>query len=222
MNKFIDIHTHRHSENENVFEITNILIHKEKISKTGYYSVGWHPWFIDTDQINNIENQILSIINSTNVLAIGETGLDRSIKIPFILQDKIFKLHLKISTIFKKHVIVHCVQAYADLLEILKKENPSIPLILHDFNGNEQLIEQFLRYNVYFSFGSRLLKNIPKKVNSFRLIPLYKLFLETDDSLESIEKIYLHASNLLSVKTEVLKKQIEINFKTVFGDGLVE
>lgn len=221
MNTFIDIHTHKSTNSDLVFELINILIHSQTISKNGYYSVGWHPWYIEKYSISEIEDKLLETIQNKNVLAIGEIGLDRSIKTPFDLQKKVFQFQLKLAIKQNFPVIIHCVKAYADLLEILKKEKLTIPFILHDFNGNKQLIDQLLKYNVYFSFGGKLLDNPPKKIDALKHVPINKLFFETDESLESIEMIYLRASKILSISKDELLNQISSNFKTVFGDGLV-
>ena len=50
----------------------------------------------------------------------------------------------------------------------------------------------------------------------FKEIPLERLFLETDDSQQSIQEHYLLASERLKVSELELKNQIALNFAQVF------
>ena len=119
---FIDIHTHRLEKDENTFSILNISLPCNEIPEKIYISTGWHPWFIDLFDLHQIKNSLEKVAWRRNVLALGECGFDRSIKIPVEKQSDVFRVHLTVAKMVGKPLIIHCVRAYSDLLETLKKE----------------------------------------------------------------------------------------------------
>lgn len=222
MARLIDIHTHRTSENSlQVFSLKNIILPQQQVPEKGFYSTGWHPWFIENYPLTEMEKTLRSVCCLPQIIAIGECGLDRAINTPMEVQMKVFEFHLKLAQLNNKPLIIHAVRSYSDVLQALKKMNFRLPVIFHDYRGNEQQTKQLLQFNSYFSFGESLVKQQPIK-EKIRHIPTNRLFLETDESELSIEKIYLSAASVLGTSLEDLSEQLLNNFKTIFGDELVE
>lgn len=118
---------------------------------------------------------------------------------------------------YKKPLIIHCVKAYSELLEIHKKENPKQPWIIHGFNKNKVLAQQLIDKGFYLSFGVALLKSKKLQAN-LKNTPLSQLFLETDDNTtQSIEEIYTFVSDLLQLEQIELEKQLELNLWKIIG-----
>jgi TatD DNase family protein len=218
----IDIHTHRsYSNNSGVFAIKNIELPKGAIPIDVPVSAAWHPWHILNHKITEIEKSLHEAAMLKNVVAIGECGIDRAIETPIEFQIEVFMLHLKIAQKTTRPLIVHCVKAYSDVAGILKRNRFELPVIFHAYRGNPAQTAQLLSNNSYFSIGD-LSKFLPTKAEKLlKSLPIERLFFETDNSAISIENIYLRAAEILQVSTDVLKTQIEQNFKTVFGDALV-
>ena len=220
MLSFIDIHTHRdYSEPDSTLFIKNILLPNQNIPAKGFFSAGWHPWHIENYTLKTIKNELNEVLNHKNMVAIGEFGLDRAIKTPLPFQKEVFNLHLEVAEMKEKPVIVHCVKAYSDLLEILKVRRPRQAIILHDFHGSLQQIEQLLKYNTYFSIGEINEKQKTRRSASFQHIPLNRLFIETDESALSIEQIYQNTASLIGISLSELKFQVFQNYLAVFGEG---
>lgn len=220
---FIDIHTHQNNCDTTFSQsIKNVSLPNRHIPSENSISIGYHPWFIGNHSLSEMKVKLDQIVNSDNVFAIGECGLDRSIESSIDLQIPVFLLHLSIAEQFRKPIIVHCVKAYSDLLEILKNKKISIPIILHGFNANTQMVSQLLKHDIYFSFGKSLFGIEQKITNTIHSVPLNRLFLETDESAYSIEKIYLRAAELLNISSDELKGHVYRNFKHVFKNGLVK
>lgn len=222
MTPYIDIHTHNSETNSTIRKVINLLLNKieqYEIKPHGIYSAGWHPWYINKYNIDFIEKKLEKYASSPYIIAIGECGIDRAIDTPIDLQKKIFNLHINAAKKHKKPLIIHSVRAYSDILQTLNEEKYDGKLILHGYRSNIQQLEQFNKFNTYFSFGSLILKS---KKNAFTLeqTPADKLFFETDEDDISIEKIYLRAAEIKKVSTEELKKQIEINYNTFWGNEL--
>lgn len=219
---FIDIHTHKKAPVPNQIAIINTMLHEAESNELNSVSVGWHPWYLAGYQPDEMLTRLKLKARSDKVLAIGECGIDRTIDYPMDKQVGIFTLHIDIAEKFRKPVMVHCVKAYSDLLHLLKNRKPKVPLILHGYNGNLQQTQQLLKHNVFFSFGEHLFKPRRQTVQVLNEVPMKQIFLESDESAISIEKIYLRAAEILACSMSSLKKQIYENYISIFGNELVK
>ncbi|OFY82577.1 MAG: hypothetical protein A3F72_00385 [Bacteroidetes bacterium RIFCSPLOWO2_12_FULL_35_15] len=212
---YIDIHTHHGFEND-VLYLLNLPVDFQTIPIDKFFTTGVHPWFITKKNVKAQLDLINKLIPNKNMLAIGECGLDKLIDVPYSSQERIFIEQLKIAEENKKPVIIHCVKAFDEVIKIKKEMKLSVPLIFHGFNNNKQIANQLLKNGFYISLGKALLKNNSNASKIISIIPLEKLFLETDDADISIKTIFTAAARYLQIDTEVLKEQIYINFKKVF------
>jgi TatD DNase family protein len=219
---FIDIHTHRTEIEDHTFSIFNITLPNIEIPENRYISMGWHPWFIEPYDLFQIRNWLEEVAPYQNVLAIGECGLDRSINIPIEKQSEVFRVHLSVAKMVEKPLIIHCVRAYSDLLEIFKKEKYTGKFIFHNFSGNQKQIDSFLKFDTYFSLSKQQMIRKLNLNKSLVQIPPERIFLETDDSVFSIQETYSLASELLNIPLIDLKSAIKCNFILIFGSGFVE
>jgi TatD DNase family protein len=214
---FIDIHTHKQAPRDNA--IINCPLDKvEKFIKQfpqQVISVGLHPW-----DIGKNDEEKIHFLNKAAVLpqviAIGETGLDKLCQTPFEEQKKIFRTQIKIAEMVEKPLIIHCVKAYEEIIAIKKEENPRRSWIIHGFRGKKELALQLVGQGFYLSFG----KGIEHSQETITSIPLDKIFLETDDSESSIEGIYQKAAQLANINIEDLAYQITKNYHQVFNRKL--
>lgn len=223
MTPYINIHTHKVDENnKNILAIKNIELHNP-ISICNLCSVGWHPWYLNDFTLSEIEKALITYACHDNTLAIGECGIDRHIDTNIKKQKQIFELHIEYALKNNKPLIIHCVKAYSDILEIFNQKK--IPAtIFHSYNGNQQQSIEFLKNpNVYFSFGPAILNIQNTKIQDvLKTIPLNRLFFETDNSDITIENIYIRAAKIKKISTTRLKKQLIQNFCNVFKYELVK
>lgn len=211
---FVNIHTHIHIDNKEFIEIVNIDIDDIASADVSYlYSVGIHPWKAqDTTEVLKCSN-----LKSSNFLAIGECGLDRVNGNDLESQKNVFIKHINLSEQYKKPLIIHCVRAYPDIIEIKKETRAKSPWIVHGFQGNEQSAMQLLKHDIYISLGDVLFKDENKASALLRIIPSDKLFLETDVSERNIIDVYEKASLLSGVEMNKLRNDIFDNFVKIFG-----
>lgn len=188
---------------------------ENSIEKLPYrVSVGLHPWHIETENVELQLRKVQNLASLKNVAAIGEAGLDRAIDTPINIQLQAFEAQVKIAEKVHKPMIIHCVRAYSDIFTLLKKYD-SISMCLHGYTGNSQQTEAFLKLkNVYFSFGKQLWTE--KTAEIFNIIPIEKIFLETDNASKSIEEIYLQAASLKKIKEDQLLELIYLNKQKFF------
>ena len=222
MNPFVNIHTHHnHIDNEEFIEIHNIDVDKlVNVDVTFFYSIGIHPWDCQKSTINGsiaqwLNSSIVQWLNGST--AIGECGIDRACGIDFDIQKDVFIKQIEISEQYNKPIIIHAVRAHSDIISIRKETKAKMPWIIHGFQGNEQIVNQYLRHNIYLSLGDVLFKNESRAVDLLKTIPPERLFLETDDSERSIVDVYERASVLSGRRLDDLRSDIFNNFVKIFG-----
>jgi TatD DNase family protein len=209
----IDIHSHQIAPNT----IYNLLIQdidQFETCQNQWLSVGIHPWYIQDWPTQLTEIERLAI--NQKVLTIGECGLDRLIDLPIDRQLLIFEAQVLLAEQLKKPVIIHCVKAHNDLIAWKKKRQTTVPLIVHGFNNNKQILEQLLHNDFLISLGSALLNPDSNASKSIQYIPIGRLFLETDNSYLPIQTIYKAAAERLNCEIDILQKQISNNFADKF------
>lgn len=210
---YIDIHTHSLKKSE-VIQIYNQPLEEEINTKR--CSAGIHPWYIDIENTKTQLEKLEAHLQNEKTIALGECGLDKLIDLPLSEQETIFKKQVLLSQKYNKPLIVHCVKAFEDLLRIRKEMNVTVPMIIHGFNNSKEIALQLLKSGCYISFGKALLNENSNAASIISLIPPDKLFLETDNSDFTIERIYEKAGGILNIEVDQLKKIISTNFKNVF------
>lgn len=214
---FIDIHTHTTKSRDNLIQIVNLDL-KSPCPEQGYYSYGIHPWALDNVdfQIEEALSLLEARLQSPNVLALGEAGLDKMHKVSFKQQIAIFERQIELSEALQKPMILHDVRSHNEIIALRKKHKAHQPWILHGFSGTEQDLKQLIEQGIYLSVGESLLHTERKIYKSFKFIDLDYLFLETDMSEIGVETIYEAAANLLEMDLSALQTRIFSNFARLF------
>ena len=211
--QFIDIHTHTSSIQKDVFSIENKYPNSTDFSTP--FSIGIHPWYISENTLQNDIKIIEEQLSSENCYALGECGLDRITDVDFSLQIKVFKQQIQLSEKYNKPLIIHCVRAFQEIIQLKKEMNPKQPWIVHGFNKNHQIAFDLIQHQICISFGESLLKN-ERLQETFSKLPLDFLFLETDTSEEHIEYIYNIASELRKTEKQDIINTVKQNFSRIF------
>lgn len=212
----IDIHTHQAKKTENV-QVLNIFAHDLPFVESDFlFSAGLHPWHIGKVNPEECFRAIDNAAGLKNMLAVGECGLDRSIKTDFAFQEQCFKQQIAIAENHRKPLIIHCVHAYSDLMKYKKESKSGLPWIIHGYRGNLETTLSLIKHDFYFSVGERLLKDESKHA-VIRSIPIERLFFETDESKLPITEIYSMAAQVLKRNENELTQIIANNFASVFG-----
>lgn len=212
--QYFNLHTHQFSAQEEILELVNQypLEFNEAIP---WYSIGIHPWKINSETLASELDIIAEKLLTPNCLALGECGLDKRIETPLDSQVQVFEQQLLLAEKFRKPVVIHCVAAYSELIQIKKKLQISVPMILHGFSKNTATAQQLLEHGFYLSFGKYLLRN-PELAQVFKNIPDHRFFLETDMIEESLTDVYLRAADCKSYSVAQIQQIIAENFEKVF------
>ena len=217
----IDIHRHS-ANNGNAHKVLRNLFHTElnQIESTEFCSVGLHPWMVKENSWRDNVKAIASSGSLKKVMAIGETGIDKTIDTPVNIQRKAFMAQIEIAMELEKPVIIHCVKAYDELQSFRKNTSHKQPWIIHWYNASPQTGDDLIDKNCYLSFGVTLFKKQSKGYKTFMQIPLDKVFFETDDANVSIDEVYTKAAELRGIELNNLKEIIIKNFNTCFKTKL--
>lgn len=180
---------------------------------TGKYSAGIHPWNIPSCYSQAIAT-LKQMATDSNMVAIGECGLDKLCQTPFELQTKIFEEQIKISEEGKKPLIIHCVKSYNQIVELKKEYKPTQPWIIHGFRGKPQTATMLINAGIVLSIGEKY------NAETIKNIPIKKILIESDESTLSIEDIYQNIAQTRSIEVEELKKEVEKTYKSIFQQNI--
>lgn len=205
----INLHTHHKIGQKFVLDIGL----KEELIGNFSYSTGLHPWYFGTENLQENLTKLESIIRNKNCFAVGEIGLDKFSKIDLNEQKIVFDSCVKLAQKYKKAIIIHSVKMYNEIIQILKNNKFSNKVFFHSFNANTQITKQLTKNNNYFySISDLSLRNPEKIKESLQIIPVDKLFVETDDDPNGdLLLIIKKLSELINVKFEDLKSIIQNN-----------
>lgn len=159
----IDVHTHK--------RVPHAIVSVEPGEDTSgaeYLSVGIHPWHADGDA--DMEAVRRMAMSDPRVIAIGECGIDRFHGPAPEVQLQLFEKHIRLSEELGLPLIIHCVRAYGDLIELHRRHAPRQPWIIHGFRGKPQLAADLVRHGMYLSLGRLYNLAVPSAVPACRLL----------------------------------------------------
>jgi TatD DNase family protein len=151
-----------------------------------YANVGLHPHEATFPVEENVFDELHSLARSPKVVAIGEIGLDyhypdynRS------AQQDAFREMLRVARSLDMPVVIHCRDAWEDMLHILAEENHSaLRGVMHCFSGDTVIADTCIR------MGFKL--SIPGTVTYKRsLLPEVIKSVSLDDLLTETDAPYL-------------------------------
>ena len=147
-----------------------------------YGTIGIHPHEADSDIITS--DEIVKNLNENpKIIGIGETGLDffynNSDKEK---QIKSFYKHIEASIKSNVPLIIHSRDAENETFEILNEyKDKNLKILMHCFTGSLEFANKLQSLNVFFSAsGIITFKNSLDLQNTFKLLPLDKILIETD------------------------------------------
>ncbi len=131
-------------------------------------------------------DRIVQMADRPGVVALGETGLDRYWDYtPFDVQQDYFDRHLRLAQARDLPVVIHCRDAEADLLPMLREAAARGPLagVLHSFSGDRAMADECLSLGLAISFSGVVTytnKKFEPLREAARAAPHDRLLVETD------------------------------------------
>ena len=146
-------------------------------------TVGVHP---DTEDMREPDvAELVRLAALPRVVAIGETGLDRHWDYsPFAMQENYFARHLELGRATGKPVVIHCREADADVLRMLRDafdRHGPIRGVMHSFVGDAVIGRACLEMGLVLSFAGMLTyRNAAALRETAATVPLDRVMVETD------------------------------------------
>ncbi len=202
---FVDVHCHLHfkefdadrddvikrtRQNKVVAVITSGTDHENNIKALELASkydivkasLGLYPTDILALSEEEIQKEFDFIVaNRSNIIAVGEIGLDykdTTEKLPQEKQKKYFGQLLEIAEKLKKPVVLHTRKAEADVIEIMQSTTLK-DVVFHCFTGNYKLIKKIVNNGWYFSIPPIILRSLHFQ-GLVNMVPITQLLTETD------------------------------------------
>jgi TatD DNase family protein len=212
--KYFNLHTHQFTNQPEVLELVN-QYPQEFDDSIPFYSIGIHPLYINENRLESDFQIVNGKLALPECLALGECGLDKRSETPFELQQRVFERQLALAEKFNKPVVIHCVAAFQELIEIKKRLKISVPMIVHGYSKKIELAKQLIDNGFYVSFGKNLLRN-PELESVFQSISNDRFLLETDMVEEGIRAVYALAAKYKGLELSELQEIVSKNYTTVF------
>ena len=205
-----DIHTHRLPLHPEQAIVSHTIGSSLPGGSEAYLSVGIHPWYLDEQKAESSLESLRQALQDDRVVALGEAGLDRLRGCPLDVQISVFRHEVALAEEYRLPMIIHCVRAFNELIQLKKELRPRQPWIIHGYRGKESGVAEFLRHGCYVSFGAKF------QAEAVRSVPLDRLFIETDETEESIADICHRIAGIKGISPEELAEAIHKNVREVF------
>lgn len=177
----IDFHTHDLTASNAVISLDVHAVDKFVAEHPDCpISAGIHPWSSGCE----IDFEILErVVSLPQVVAIGETGLDKLRGAGMARQIDLFRYHVRLSESLRKPLVIHCVKAWDILVRLKREVKPVCHWGIHGFRGNDVLACQLIKEGFFISLGEYFNNAVPA------VLPPEMLLAETDESLLSIDEV---------------------------------
>jgi TatD DNase family protein len=144
-------------------------------------TAGIHPHDADTFDAAALE-ELCRLLADPRVVGVGETGLDYHYdNSPRDTQRAAFAAHVGLARELDKALVVHCREAFEDVVAILDGEGAPPRVVFHCFAGDERAAARVVEAGWYVSFaGMVTFRNAPELRAACAVVPLERMVLETD------------------------------------------
>ena len=195
-------------------------------------AIGYFP--LDIPKITDKDwEELEKVIQDDRVIAIGEIGLDYFWDTSYNDKQKAAVIRqIELANKYKKPILVHCRDAHADMVELLKGHPPVCGGIMHCFSGGLEVAKQLAPLGFMFAFGGPLTyDNLDEGKDVVTGMSLDHILIETDcpslppqaHANEINETAHVHysgevISKLTGMDIETIQNQMICNYKKLFGE----
>jgi TatD DNase family protein len=149
------------------------------------FAVGLHPLDAKKWQSDTAEQIKTLACSDSQVVALGEMGLDFYKADNRELQHTVFEAQLRVAAELNLPVIIHCRNAAPEVREVLQKwrsrEGENVRGVMHCWGGTAEEAQWFLDLGFYISFsGTVTFKNAKQIQTSAQIASSDRILIETD------------------------------------------
>jgi TatD DNase family protein len=197
-------------------------------------TAGIHPNHVAAAAADDWDH-VVALVEANSMVALGETGLDRHWHdTPFPQQEEFFVRHLDLGRRKNLPVVIHCREADADMLRVLREQfdrHGPIRGVMHSFTGDRAMADACLTMGLYLSFAGMLTyKNAGALREVAAQVPMDRVLVETDSPYlapvplrgkrnEPANVVHTAAclAGLLGLQSEKLAEQTSANAHLLFN-----
>jgi TatD DNase family protein len=145
-----------------------------------YGAVGVHPHDAKTYD-DKVEQELERMVDKEKVVAIGEIGLDfyRDLT-PRDKQREVFARQLDLARNKNMPVVIHCRDAFEDVVAILQDRGKHYRGIFHAFSGDESMARRVLDLGFHIGVGGVVTFKNSNLAEVVAKMPKHAIVLETD------------------------------------------
>ena len=199
-----------------------------------YFCAGFHPSELGKFQDGDLE-RLEALLCHPKCVAVGEIGLDYHFpdNPDRETQRRLFTEQLTLADKAGLPVVIHSRDAAAETLELLQANQTLLKRggLLHCYSYSPEMVDEFAKLGLYFSFGGTVtFKNAKKVQESARRVPTDKILSETDcpyltptpfrgvfpNEPKNVRYVVETLAEIRNQDKEILKTQILANAKTLF------
>lgn len=195
--------------------------------------VGLHPLYTKEEDFN--EEEFEKLVQNEKVVGVGECGLDFSRledEGEKELQKNVFIKQIELALKYDKALMIHCRDAYPEVLEILEeyyeKVGDKLRVNFHFFAGTQEEAKKILDLGFYVSFTGVI--TFAKDYESLvKMVPLDRIMSETDCPFVApipyrgrrcepvyVEEVVKKIALIKELEIDVVRKQILKNIAKFF------
>jgi TatD DNase family protein len=150
-----------------------------------FAAVGIHPNEVGSDiqKLDAAFGEVSELAKDPEVVAIGEFGLDTKHGTEHLAQQKeAMRRQLTIARDRSLPVILHCRQAYQELVEVVRQSGGDYRGVVHCFAGGPAELKLVLEAGFYVAYGGLVTfeKNTQALREALAQTPLNRMLIETD------------------------------------------
>ncbi len=212
---YIDVHSHRPAKSSlELVRIESVRLCDSSARAVEPCTLSLHPWYAE-DMTDDALGALADRLDSSEVVGIGEVGLDRLSAVPLALQIRQMQAVISLANARELPLVVHCVRAWSELLA-LKRQHAHTPWIIHGYRRGAELATELMEVGCFLSFGRRY------NLEALRLAyDRGALLLETDDESDlQISEHYASVAHTLGISLAELLASTASVARLALGERL--
>lgn len=143
--------------------------------------LGLHPYFIQAHQKEDVDALEIMLDENTQIIAIGECGIDARFSDTWEQQWQFFNAQLRVAKARKLPVIIHCVQANDQVAKRLRQLKLPAGGLIHAFSGSPEQAQAFIDLGFVLGLGGAATYPRAKRLQrAIQSLPDDAFVLETD------------------------------------------
>jgi TatD DNase family protein len=202
-------------------------------------AAGFHPYFLPylsteqwQEQLKHMQDWLEQ--HHSQVVAIGEFGLDATLKLPMDFQQQAFLCQVQLAKDYNKPVVLHHRKSHNEIIRLLKQTRFSQGGVIHAFSGSEAIAKTYIDMGFKLGIGGTITyPRGAKTCKAIKDLSLSDLLLETDapdmplygfqGQRNTPERLPIIAKQLAVIKgvsVNLVTETTTANYKSLFSSML--